>query len=92
MKTKWTSAGLTAAQVFTLELFLVILQTIQALKQENWMWNSKLEILFCIDENCVILQDIKHIQVLIWSHNNYIFTITKSLSIAVFIIYVYGTI
>lgn len=52
MKTKWTSAGLTAAQVFTLELFLVILQTIQALKQENWMWNSKLEILFCIDENC----------------------------------------
>lgn len=61
MKTKWTSAGLTAAQVFTLELFLVILQTIQALKQENWMWNSKLEILFCIDENCDILQEVKHI-------------------------------
>ena len=30
-----TSAGLTTAEVFTIELFLVILQTIQALKHVN---------------------------------------------------------
>ena len=49
------------------------------------MRNNKLEYCFCINENCVILQDVKHIQVLICSHEWIISLQSRSrFSIAVF--------